>query len=115
MAVTVYGVSDDLIFLDGDIRAEFRMGSNEDSEVLAFSNGVVLRVRYTAAAVWRIELVTAPAGVIVAIAEAPGDDEENYSDSAEIVDTVAWAVHGTGYVHRQPRDAAGDHWGDATT
>lgn len=94
MSVTVYGSSDDLIEVEGAIREEFTLHNEEDGDLLAFSNGVVLRVRYSEAGVWRISPVT---GVTMAVTidPAPEHDDDNYSDRAVIDGEVWWVVHGT--------------------
>lgn len=53
--ITVNGASDDLIEIGGAIREEFTLQDDEGGDLLAFSNGVVLRIRYTDDGVWRIE------------------------------------------------------------
>lgn len=90
--ITVYGASDDLIEVEGDIREEF-YALGDDENFLALSNGTVLRVEYSRGGVWRI---THAAGTpSVAIDQAPEGDDENYSDRATITDHIAWVVHGT--------------------
>lgn len=95
--VQVYGASDDLVELEGDIREEFTGSATDDSEgaLLAFSDGTVLRVRYTEAGVWRITPV-AVGRAFIGIDQAPEDDESNYSDRASLREGVMWAVFGTG-------------------
>jgi hypothetical protein len=89
----VYGASDDLIEIEGSIREEFYATEkvHDDGDLLAFSNGVVLRVRYDTDGVWRLSLV---AGTGVKIEQAPANDEDgNYSDTATL-EPVGWVVHG---------------------
>lgn len=92
--ITLYGASDDLIELDGDIREEFTpLGEDDPDEpgdLVAFSNGVVLRIKFTH--VWRITLVAGKG--LVTIVQAPELDEDNYSDVATIGGDVAWVVCG---------------------
>ncbi|GHG97377.1 hypothetical protein ACFORH_42755 [Amycolatopsis roodepoortensis] len=86
--IKIYGASDDLIEVDGDIRAEFPVtDTGEDGVLLAVSSGVVIRIRYRTC--WRIDLVT---GAGVEIVPCPEDDEDNYSDVATITDPVTWIV-----------------------
>lgn len=90
MSVTVYGASDDLIEVEGDIREEFEW-LDSDSAFLGFSNGVVLRVTFRS--VWRIEPVT---GVDrVQVVQCPEGDEDNYSDRATVTGDVTWVVCGS--------------------
>jgi hypothetical protein len=87
--IKVYGSSDDLIEVEGDIEEEFTL-SEYDENLLAFSNGVVLRIKYNDSGIWRISPVT---GNMV-IHMAPEDDEDNYSDVAIIEDDIRWVVQG---------------------
>lgn len=92
MTITVYGASDDLIEVEGAIREEFNALSEDDGSLLAFSNGVVLRVVYGDAGVWRITPVCGASRVNITL--APEDDEDNYSDRAVMEDDAAWVVFG---------------------
>lgn len=100
VAIKVYGASDDLIEVDGDVEAEFyalKIGEDEDDGgVLAFSDGTVLRIIYTRAGVWRITPVAIGVSV-VDIVQAPEDNEDNYSDVATLTHshTIQWVVCGT--------------------
>lgn len=93
--ITVYGYSDDLIEVEGDIREEFGAGIDDDGELLAFSTGVLLRITYTKDGVWRINALS---GVDkVKIVQAPAGDEKNYSDRATIEGPVKWILQGENY------------------
>jgi hypothetical protein len=98
--VTVRGASDDLIEVDGAIREEFLyrdLREDQDhGDLLAFSDGTILRVVYTPAGVWRISSVTNGTGSLV-VEHAPENDERNYSDRATLGGDIAWVVQGTGY------------------
>lgn len=55
MPVTVTGASDDLIEVGGDIEEEFNaMLDPDESRILAFSDGTLLRIRYDRDGIWRI-------------------------------------------------------------
>lgn len=95
MSITVYGASDDLIEVEGDITEEFPYRDDNDDNLLAFSNGTVLRIRFDAAGVWRISPVMVGAG-LVDIVQAPEGDEDNYSDRATVTG-AAWVGHGIGW------------------
>lgn len=92
MTITVSGASDDLIEVEGAIREEFSAYGEDDGNLLAFSNGVVLRIVYSDAGVWRITPVCGASRVTVTL--APEDDEDNYSDRAVIEDEATWVVFG---------------------
>jgi hypothetical protein len=99
--ITVYGASDDLIEVEGDIDAEFQWqapGYGQPSgNLLAFSDGTVLRIVFDGDGVWRITpVVVGTAGV--GIEQAPANDESNYSDRATFKDgRIAWVVQGIDY------------------
>lgn len=86
---TVCGRSDDIISVEGAVSEEFQYVGPDNGDLLAFSNGVVLRVRWTG--VWRITPVTCADKV--RIVAAPEDDEDLYSDVATL-DGVKWVMHG---------------------
>lgn len=91
--ITVFGASDDLIEIEGDIDEEFNvLGDEDDGWLLAFSNGTVLRVKYTKG-VWRITMVTNIGEL--SIEQAPEDDEDNYTDVATLNADVKWCVLGS--------------------
>lgn len=98
MSVTIYGASDDLIEIEGDIREEFNPPYDEEA-VLAFSDGTVLRMKYGDSGVWRIAPVflstEGPLRGGLEIVQAPENDETNYSDRATIKASIFWVVMGT--------------------
>jgi len=107
--ITLYGYSDDLIEIDGDISEEFTpLGEVDPDEpgdlgdLVAFSNGVVLRIKYRTC--WRIELVAGQG--LVEIVPCPEDDEESYSDYATITGPVEWVVCGNTFVKAEVKTDA---------
>lgn len=102
MPVTVYGASDDLIEIEGDVTEEFNAlegldeaGDKSDGGFLAFSNGIVLRVRYTDG-IWRISPVKLnPEVGDVVIVQAIEGDSDDYTDRATVPGTVDWVVFGS--------------------
>lgn len=103
MSITVYGTSDDLIQVEGDIDEEFyyaglAKATDYGGDLLAFSNGTILRIRIDASGVWRITPIMQGSG-LTDIDLAPEDDESNYSDRATLSDAV-WVVHGIGWAKR---------------
>lgn len=90
----IYGASDDLIEVEGDVREEFSALSwEEDGAFIALSSGTVLRIRYVHG-VWRIAPVVVHLLEKLVIDQAPEDDEDNYSDRARIEGPVSWVVVG---------------------
>lgn len=100
MAVTIYGASDDLIEVEGDVKAEFQYNPRPGSgQYIALSCGVVLSIEYDNDGVWRINPVCVaamPAGTTLSVEQAPADDEVNYSDRATVTgaEPVSWVVIG---------------------
>lgn len=95
MTVTVYGHSDDLIEVTGDLRAEF--APDGDPTFVAFGCGVVLRVLYTDEGVWEIRPMAGADQVTVVPNE--GEDSDNYSDRVTVLGDATWVVFGTS-LHR---------------
>jgi len=68
--LTIYGSSDDLIEIEGDVKEEFGhywAGNQEGPDYhlyLAVSDGTLLRIRYDEDGVWRFTLVSAGASTI---------------------------------------------------
>jgi hypothetical protein len=92
MSTTIYGCSDDLIELDGDIYDE--IGCYEQPTRIKFDNGVLLGVEYEADGHWRITLLTDSEGVSIVKAEdRPGYtdvDGEIYSDLATVTGATSF-------------------------
>ncbi|WP_328344610.1 hypothetical protein [Micromonospora sp. NBC_00421] len=97
MAITVYGASDDIIEVDGDISAEFPY-RNAEPATLGFSDGTLLRITYTNAGIWRISPIVRGAADLT-IEQAPENDDSNYSDRATLSGAV-WVVHGIDHATR---------------
>lgn len=99
MPITVYGASDDTIVVGGDIAEEFpyqRPGYGQPSgDLLAVSDGTILRIDFTREGIWRIAPVVHGSGML-SIEQAPEGDDRNYSDRATLLlpDGPAWVVHG---------------------
>lgn len=94
--VTIYGASDDLVEIEGDLREEFSFYSDEDDEgrLLGFSDGTMLRVRYDEDGVWRFTLVH-KGGAEMKKQEAPANDRNNYSDRITLTGDIEWVMFGT--------------------
>jgi hypothetical protein len=87
--VTIYGTSDDLIEVEGDIQAEC-IG---DQALLAFSDGTVLSVVYNSDGVWSISRLS---GGTAQMTHTPADgaDSDNYSDRVTLTGDIRWCVFG---------------------
>ena len=111
MTITIYGASDDLIEVEGDISEEFS-SLGDDKNLLAFSDGTLLEVTYTQAGIWRINTLTLCVGTTYEKDEATADEGKRedgtpaYSDRVTLTGFIAWVVHGSGWAQaRQPVDA----------
>lgn len=106
MSTVIYGASDDLIDVRGDIDEEFSAYLDvEDERFLAISNGVVLRVTYDNEGVWRIVPIAGASKVCIVFArgEEHGSDDDGcpgYSDKAVLAEPVEWVVFGREWAKR---------------
>lgn len=94
--VTIYGASDDLIELDGDLSEEFSALNDyreETGGLLGFSDGTVLDVIYGHEGIWRIVRVSAGTATFTKD-ENPLDDDERYSDRVTLEGDLRWCVFG---------------------
>ena len=104
--VMIYGASDDLVEVEGDIREEFNppYGDDEGPSYLAFSDGTVLSIAYSEGGtrLWRINRV-AEGTAKYEKQEATGPDAD-YSDHVTLTDEFgdgfAWVVFGQGLARR---------------
>jgi hypothetical protein len=96
--VTIYGASDDLIEVEGDLREEF-YALDEGGMSLAFGDGTILDVRYDDHGIWRITR-----GFVGSASfekqEALGDDGNRedgkpaYSDVVTLTGELLWVFGG---------------------
>lgn len=92
--IKVYGASDDLVEVEGDIREEFNPTEDERDSVLVFSDGTVLTIQYTSEGVWRITPLIRGAA-LYSCQQAPADDDDNYTDIATLEDPgnpIRWVL-----------------------
>lgn len=105
MTTYVYGASDDLIELEGDLYEEFGL-PDSDPYYLAFSDGTLLKIGYDGE--WNIKLIEGRAKIMSAgqaYADFDPDTPEyiqnnvpNYSDLAVLEGDLTWVVGGTDVV-----------------
>lgn len=94
MSITIYGASDGLIEVEGDIREEFSYPYDSEAGLLAaVSDGTLLRVQYTKDGTWRITPLVYGAASYSKV-EAAGADTDNYSDRVTLAGEVKWLVIG---------------------
>lgn len=98
--ITIAGASDDLIEVEGDLVEEFTYQSdamdNDGGDLLAFSDGTILRIEWTRSGVWRITPVVKGTATLT-IVQAPEHNDDDYSDEATLDGDVGWVVHGIAY------------------
>jgi hypothetical protein len=95
MATKVYGASDDLIEVEGDVTGEVGCYGTDDEENkphLFFSDGTVLRVFYgkDEKSIWAVELVER-GSLFERIDLCTDEDANPYSDVAHFRDGLKWA------------------------
>lgn len=96
--ITIYGASDDLIEIEGDIREEFTPKEDGEPEYLAFSDGTVLSILYTTDGFWRIQRLAVGTATYNKT-EAIDADTDDYSDEVVLSGDIKWVVCGPAF-HR---------------
>ena len=89
MSTQLYGASDDLVELEGDLSEEFSGGDKPC--LLIFSDGTVLTIKYGKEhlAVWAITLIE-QGDLFGNIVFCSNEDAERYSDTAHFKDGLRW-------------------------
>lgn len=96
MSITLYGASDDLIVIEGDINEEFPYRDLDDlGDIVAFSDGTAVRIVYDEDGIWRIRLLN-KGDAFDWFVQVPADESEGYSDQLA-VDEAVWVVHRVGW------------------
>jgi len=91
MPLTVYGASDDLIEIDGDIREEFNHYGDEPA-LLGFSDGTILRVTFDQDGIWRLTPVITGSATLTHVF---GQDDKEHTDKATLDGDVRWVMYGS--------------------
>lgn len=87
--VKIYGVSDDLIEIEGDIRQEIE--AYEQVKHICLSDGLIVKINYDGE--WNIKIVK-KGDSPVKYTPSEGVDSKNYSDIIEINGNIGWAIVG---------------------
>lgn len=97
----IYGASDDLIEIEGDLTEEFNPPwDEEEPSYLAFSDGTVLSAAY-ADGFWRINRMAAGSATY---AKTEGMDEDtDYSDVVTLEGAITWVVFGRAFEKIKPK------------
>jgi hypothetical protein len=91
----IYGASDDLIEIEGDIREEFDHYDEDNPFYLAFSDGTVLSVNYNNDGFWRINRLAI--GSAEYSKREGMDESDDYSDIATLKGDIKWVVGGKNF------------------
>lgn len=94
--IIIYGSSDDLIEIEGDINEEFGFASyqdDRDTAYLTFSDGTVLCVFYDDGGIWRI--TRRAKGTAEYKKEEATNPNTDYSDRVTLKGNVDWVVFGS--------------------
>ena len=76
--LTIYGSSDDLIEIDGDITEEFSVPydyNDAPTGYVAISDGTMLQYRYDNGGIWRFSLDTLGEGTVLSKAEGTSEPD----------------------------------------
>ena len=94
MSTKVYGASDDLVEVDGDVHGEV----NVDDCLLIFSDGTLLHIMWggpkRALGIWKITVIHRGT-LLKEIAPCEVETDDNYSDVAHFLDGLEWAYSAT--------------------
>lgn len=91
MTVTIYGASDDLIEVEGDLREEY--DGYEDPAVLAFGDGTVVAIQYgVGGGFWRINRLAE--GTATFTKSEATDEDDDYTDRVTLTGDLKWMVYG---------------------
>lgn len=102
MSTEIYGISDDLIELEGDVRGEVGYYSDDEKGALIIcSDMTLLEVKYgkDGKAIWGVRLVE-KGSLFKRIDQCTDEDADMYSDVAHFKDGLKWAYVATGYWER---------------
>ena len=93
--VKIYGASDDLIEIEGDISDEINCYNEENGIALAFSDGTALRVIYDTDGIWRITRI---AEGTAKFSKVDGDVIKDTNDIVTLEGNILWIVVGTQFI-----------------
>lgn len=109
--ITIYGSSDDLIEIEGDIREEFTAGTQYDDGregtggYLACSDGTLIEMSYKDDGIWHANILNKGSAfkehIILPLDADPDGDE--YSDKIILDGKVTWILYGLDYASNRKK------------
>jgi len=96
--IQIYGASDDLIEIGGDIQEEFLYSHRDVGDLLGVSDGTLLRIRFDEEGVWRITRLRSGTADFTL---EQGTEDGDGTDRATLDGEVAWVVHGSSFIGRR--------------
>jgi len=100
MSTKIYGTSDDLVEIEGDVRGEVSHyvadGDKEAGVLLVCSDGTVLAVKYgkPIGGIWDIQLIR-DGSLFLGIDLCEDEESDPYSDVARFSDGLKWVIAAT--------------------
>ena len=93
--VRIYGASDDLVEVEGDVPGCNEYGSFDGPLYVEFSTGLAFRVEYTEAGVWAVERVRvggsgADGTTVAKEPHGTGADPEPYTETVTVTGPFEW-------------------------
>jgi hypothetical protein len=90
--IKIYGASDDLVEVEGDINEEFGwFADNDKPRPMGFSDGTLLSVRYDEDGIWRITLIESGTAVFN---KKEGSVSQDTNDEVTLTGNIRWVVLG---------------------
>lgn len=93
MTITITGASDDLIEIGGAIYEEFGYHDEDAGDLLGFSDGTLLRIKFDEEGIWRITRLSTGTAAFT-LEQQTGEDG---TDTATLTGDVAWVLHGSSF------------------
>lgn len=100
--ITIYGASDDLIEIEGDLREEFTFQDEDNGDIVTFGDGTALRVTYTNDGFWRIAALFKGSAKVSKVEGTDPDDD--YTDRVTLTGDLFWVSTGN-HLYRIKEDA----------
>lgn len=97
--IKVYGASDDLIEIEGEISEEFYA---DEKSYLAFSDGTLVSVDYDQDGIWRFNVLEK--GMAIYNKSLPNLEKDEYTEVLTLQGNIRWVVYGKDKAIRKTRE-----------